>query len=232
MDVHRNWKQVVGALCGAVFVILVLAGDNGERPAEGATDAEVAAFFSSHPPVATTWMSLFAELVGLLAFVLFVSTVSDRLARSERSGTILSRTAFAAGVITVAVKIASFPLYSVIQARAEAGQVLDPAVTGAMYALNNAAFTVTWATIALLLLAVGWGAIADRALPRWLGWFAFADALALLQGFADQTNPLGVFAYLGFLLWTVITSIVLTRDAWRQRGQPAPLATRAEIGPM
>lgn len=228
MDHGKDWTRIAGAACGALFVVLVLAGDSGEKPAENASDEEVAMFFQTHPPTTWTWVGVFLELLGLLAFVVFAVTLGSLLESGEGGARVLSRTALGAALIMVAVKIASLPAYILLLARADQGRSLDPSVAGVLFELNNTAFAVTWATIALFLLAASLAIILKKAIPRWLGWFGLVGAIALLEGFADQTNPLGVFAYLGFLAWTIVISVVLVRKAWRF--QPAAAARAGPAG--
>jgi hypothetical protein len=60
-----------------------------------------------------------------------------------------------------------------------------------------------------LMLATGLVLLRTRVLPMWLGWFA------LVLGIAAFLGPVGFFAFLVFLIWAVITSVMLY-----QRGEP------------
>ena len=75
--------------------------------------------------------------------------------------------------------------------------------------MNSVAFIVTMLPLGVLMAAVAAIALKTRVLPLWLGWLAAVTApLLLVNGmFLDaEFGP----AFLLFLLWTLLASVVLT----------------------
>lgn len=87
---------------------------------------------------------------------------------------------------------------------------LTPEAAQALNALNSDFFFLVAAGLATLMISTGLVAIRSRVLPAWLGW------IALVLGVVALT-PLGFFALLAFLVWTLIASVLL----WRAPTAPA-----------
>jgi hypothetical protein len=180
----------IAAACGIVFPIaMFLAVGDGSH-------------FAPWRAVASTW-----ALVLALPFLAYLSSL---LRRAEAEDGWLSTVALAAGVSGVLLKLASHapelaihherlakgtPLYKALDDTAGAGTVL------CLYPL------------ALCCAAVAVVALRSRVLPRSLGALAAVTAAALVVN--------GCFLYAGsvpalllFMLWTLLTGVVLFRRSW------------------
>ena len=164
------------------------------------------------------------ELFGLIAFVPFLGYLFAVLRRAEGGDGWLSATTFGAGLVALAVKLASFAPF--IAARgAEAGTQIE----GALIAMNNASFMLTLAPLGVMVAAASVLIIRTGALPVWLGWAGAVTACALLVNSAFLNAEFGP-AFILFLLWTVLTSAIMTRRAGaaRTKGSTGPESVRPE----
>jgi hypothetical protein len=183
----------LGAASGLLSVGLIIAGDSfgGTGSATG----------------------ILLELLGFAFFLFFVGTLWACLRDAEGAGGWLSATAFGAGLAEFAVKLGSgAPL---LATRANKG--MDPEITRALIAMNDASFVLTFLPLAVMLLATAVVTIRWGALPRWLGWMAAVTALGLLAGLAagviDPYPGWAALPMLLYVLWIVAASIVLIRRA-------------------
>ncbi len=181
------WPRL-GAASGMLFVALLLGGDS--------------------VPVGDD-VGFSPELFGLILFVPFLGYLFAVLRRAEGGDGWLSATALGAGLVALAVKLASFAPF--IAAReAEAGTQIE----GALIAMNNASFILTLAPLGVMVAAASALIIRTGALPVWLGWAGAVTACALLVNSAFLNAEFGP-AFLLFLLWTILTSAIMTRRAGR-----------------
>ena len=180
-------KQRLGAASGIVFPIaMFLAVGNGNH-------------FTPWRAVAATW-----ALVLALPFLAYLFSV---LRAAECEGGWVSTLALVAGVSGILLKLASHaPELAIHRDGIEKGTQLYKA-------LDNTAGTATLMSLyplAICCAAVAAIALRERVLPRWLGIFAAVTAVALAVN-AGFVYASFVPALLLFLLWTLVTSIVLLR---------------------
>src|SRR5437588_11338656 len=180
----------LGAACGIVFPIaMFLAVGNGGH-------------FTPWRAVAATW-----ALVLALPFLAYLCSL---LRSAEGEGGWLSTTALVAGVSGVLLKLASHaPELAIHRDGIAKGTQLYKALDNSA----GAATLVSLYPLAICCAAVAVIALRERVLPRGLGIFAAATlvALAVHAGFVYASF---VPALLLFLLWTLVTSIVLLRRSW------------------
>jgi hypothetical protein len=189
----------LGAASGAIFVVLLFG-------------------LSSIGSDSTAVLVL--ELLGLLLFIPFLGYLWSILREAEGSRGWLATTAFGAGLVDVTIKLGGLA----------PGKVADDFGEGtathkALEDMNSVAFIVTMLPLGVLMAAVAVIALKTRVLPRWLGWLAAVTApLLLVNGmFLDaEFGP----AFLLFLLWTLLASVVLTIRPTGVRVQGEPLAAR------
>jgi hypothetical protein len=185
----RSMLPRLGAACGIVFPIaMFLAAGNGSH-------------FSPWRAVVATW-----ALVLALPFLVYLYSL---LRAAEGDGGWLATTALVAGVSGILLKLASHaPELAIHRDGIAKGTELYKA-------LDNAAGAATLTSLyplAVCCAAVAAIALRERVFPRWLGIFAAvtAFALAVNAGFVYASF---VPALLLFLLWTLVTSMVLLRRA-------------------
>lgn len=153
------------------------------------------------------------ELIGLLLFIPFLGYLWSVLRDAEGPGGWLSATVLGAGLVGVTMKLASV-------APGWAGRDFEEttAIHKALERMNEVAFIAQMLPDGVMLAAIALITLKTSALPRWLGWFAAVAApLLLVNGmFLDaEFGP----AFLVFLLWTLLASVVLTVRATRMRSQ-------------
>lgn len=96
---------------------------------------------------------------------------------------------------------------------------LDPSAAVTLNVLNNDFFLPSAVGASVFMLGNAVAIIRSRALPVWLGWLAF------LIGIVAAT-PLGFFAFLAVLAWSLAAAILLYI-----RGVRPPLMPTAWSGP-
>ena len=188
-----------GAATGALFVAL-LGG-----PASSGSDSTVV---------------LVLELIGLLLFIPFLGYLWSILREAEGPRGWLATTALGAGLVDITIKLAS-----IAPAKAADNVAENTAIHQALHDMNSVAFIATMLPLSILMAAVAVITLTWGGLPRALGWLAAVTApLLLVNGmFLDaESGP----AFLLFLLWALLTSIVLTV-------RPADLRTQVEpVSPL
>lgn len=202
----RKWLSRFPAACGLLYVVIaLLASGSGDdnAPNSNSSGQAIAAYAAAHQ--AGPFAGL-GEMVALLLLVVFAVALYTALGRAE-SGKEAAVVALVAGVLTVAIKLGSFPAFFAVYS---AGQATDPAVARAMMQMNAYAFVITLFTQALLLAAVAIGGLASGAIPRWLAATAAVLSVALVASapvFATKGfNPIELF----WLAWVAAASVALT----------------------
>ena len=225
----NNLWQRLGAASGIVYVVLLLVptliqgGPNEEETTMTAAEA-IAHSCASIAPQLTDAIYPILHTLSYLIFLFFLGSLWSALRRAEGADGWLSAAAFGGGLVSLAVKFASGAASVAANFNACAG--IDPQLWQVLQDMNNASFFLSFLPLAVLSAASAVVAIRFGApLPRWLGWMSAVVAVALLvDGFAGTLYPRDFGpSFLLFLLWTVITSVVLMRRA----GQPLPTVESA-----
>jgi len=194
----------LGAACGAVFaIVLTVANGDGSQP------------FSGPRAIAGT-----AALTLVVPFIAYVCSV---LRAAEGPDGWLAGAALAAGITGVTLKLGSgAPELAAHRAHLAAGTPLHAAVS----ALADGATVLSLYPLAVFCAAVAIVAFRTRALPRWLaaGAAVTAVALAVNGGFPGTAS---VPALLLFALWTLLASVYLLRQTWRQSAYRPGVASAA-----
>jgi hypothetical protein len=187
----------LGAASGALFVVLLFG------PASSGSDSI---------------MVVVLELIGLLLFIPFLGYLWSLLREAEGSGGWLATTALGAGLVGITMKLASIaPGW----AARDFGD--GTAIHKALDRMNEVAFVAQMLPDGVMLATIAILALKRGALPRWLGWLAAVTApLLLVNGmFLDaEFGP----AFLLFLLWTLLASVVLTVRLSSVRSPAEPVA--------
>lgn len=177
----------LGVACGIVSPIaMFLAVGNGNN-------------FAPWRAVAATW-----ALVLALPFLAYLYSL---LRAAEGDAGWLSTTALVAGVSGVLLKLASHaPELAIHRDGIAKGTQLYKALDNSA----GAATLVSLYPLAICCAAVAVIALRQRVFPHWLGIFTAVTAVALAVN-AGFVYASFVPALLLFLLWTLVTSIVLLR---------------------
>ena len=203
----------LGASAGLLYAVLVLVGVNAFPKGNAgilAPRQEIARDVAAHPADAGFWTGIFLEGLGLLVLIFFLARLWGVLRSAEGSSGWLSMTALGAGLVSVAVKLASFPLGTVAFYEVRGGG-LDPQLAATLIHANDISFVATWAVDAVFLAATAATALRTGALPRWAGWSAAAIAPLMLAAVAMATSDSAQLPTALFLIWIVGVSIHLMR---------------------
>jgi hypothetical protein len=177
----------LAAACGIVFPIaMFLAVGNGNN-------------FAPWRAVASTW--------ALVLFLPFLVYLCGLLRDAESDNGLLSTVALVGGVSGILLKLSSHvPELAIHQDHLAKGTPLYKALDH----MAGAATILTLYPLAICLGAVAVVILRARVLPRWIGVFAAVTAVALVinGGFVFASF---VPALLFFLLWTLVTAVVLLR---------------------
>jgi hypothetical protein len=208
------------AACGALYVVLLVGGDDfingaGETPEHDASLREVSAYLDK-ADTTSFWVGRSIGLLGLCALLVFAVYVSRRVRQAETHAGILSGLVLAAGTLTVALQFLAAPAQFAAVERA--GEGLDPQVARALLDVGTS-FTLSFFPLAIFLGAVATAGLRYGLLPKWLAISAFALAAGLVGGLVGQPADPAVIAFMAFtlcLLWFVAASVALLRRVGRQ----------------
>lgn len=187
----------LGAASGALFVVLLFG------PSSSGSDSTVV---------------LVLELIGFLFFIPFLGYLWSVLREAEGPGGWLAITAFGAGLVDVTIKLGSLAPGKAADNYGDA-----TAIHKALEDMNNVSFISTMLPLSILMAAVAVITLKTRVLPRWLGWLAAVTAPLLLVNGMFLDADFGP-AFLLFLLWTLLASVVLTVRPSSVLSQAEPVA--------
>lgn len=219
----------VGAACGAAYVLLTLVGNqlaSGSGGPAHPTGAKDLADFSRTPSIAAN-LGFTMELFGFLAFMFFLGWFVASLRRRGGSAEWLAGVAGVAGVVTLAVKIASAS--PILAGELDHGQ-LSPTLARVLADMNGASFVVTFLPFGVFLLASGLAILGSGWLGRVSGWTAVViGALGIVVPLLTHLSPVDTnpMPFLFGLLWLLAVSV---RLAWR--GPRPAVGTEARIEPV
>jgi hypothetical protein len=185
-------------LAGAGFALFVAAGylSIGPFPDESTTAADLTTYYASHHNqvgLGGILLGYGAVMVALFGVALWI-----RARRAGAPAAVSAAALIGTAVLTVDV-VRAANVYRTLGAIG--GRPSTEA--GALQAWHIAGAAPTAAVgAAVLLVAMAAAGIGVRAVPRWLAWSGLVIALLLL-------TPLGFQAWLLFLLWSLVASVVL-----------------------
>jgi hypothetical protein len=140
----------------------------------------------------------FCGALGVAFFLFFVGSLRSFLRRHE-GGEGPSAVAFG-GAVLLGTGGAIFS--SLDWALGDARNTISPAAAQAINVLSNDLFWPFQIGLVVFGIAIGIAIINTGALPKWLGW------VALVLGIVGIT-PVGFFAFMVLLLWSVVVSILV-----------------------
>jgi hypothetical protein len=200
---ERIWPRL-GALSGVLYVVLLMGSTST------GSDAQIV---------------IVLELVGLLLFIPFLGYLYSILRRAEGEGAWLSPTAFGAGLVDLTIKLSSIaPSFA-------AQEGLTPQLHDALHKMNSVAFIVAMLPIGVMMAAVAIVILKTHVLPLWIGLLAALTAPACWVNGMFLDAEFGP-AFLLFLLWVTIASIVLTLHAGRETVEAAASSKAAWPEPL
>jgi hypothetical protein len=223
---NSKWLGRLPALSGAIFAVVAFARGGGDDSAPTASSSgQQIATYAFHHGLPNSLYHV--ELWAYLALMVFSIVLYSRLRAAEPQGAIAAMIVVGACVVSVAIKIGSFPaVYALYSSPVQ----LDPGVARALWVLGDFAFTVSMVVQALSLGAVAVSGLVYGGIPRWLSGTAGAIAVALVIGFILGGN-FPVAPTLAWMLWLLVAGVALFVQPPRavRDKQPAltPLASGA-----
>lgn len=218
---EERWERLAAAT-GIAFVVvtaisLVIAPT---PPDPGAAPDTVASYYTDNGDKLR--LQSYVLGIGGVFFLWFLGTLRAFLRGAEGENGRLSATAFGAGIATFAAIGTGAGITATLAHRV--AEQADPGVTSAMHDLAAMSFAGASFSTAAFFTAVALVSGRTKALPAWLGWFAWLLLPLSLIGaaavFLDSGPfaPGGVFGYVGFgltLLWFLGASVVLMQRVGR-----------------
>jgi hypothetical protein len=187
---ERRILPRLGAVCGILYVVLILVGNSLYESGNETT-------------------GLAMELAGMILFVPFLGYLFSVLRGAEGEDGWLSATAFGAGLMGITIKFASIAPVLAVNNLEEGTSLYR-----SLELMNGASFNLSMFPYAVLAVAVFTVTLRTRVLPAWIGWMGAVTAPALLVNamffFAEN-----IMAFLLFMLWVILLSGVLTWRAGR-----------------
>ena len=157
-----------------------------------------------------------AALAAIALFLPFLAYLCSLLRQAEGEQSWLAQAAFAAGLAGITLKLGSIaPEIAIRRLHIADGTSLHTGLQG----IADAATDVCLYPLGLTLAVIALAAIHTHVLPRWLSYGAGVTAVALVVNGAYNlySHSGSIPAFLLFLLWTLVTGIVLIRKAQPER---------------
>jgi hypothetical protein len=217
MDKAR-WDKLAAASGIVGVVLFVVAGIlHGNAPGVDEDAQSVAEFFSDNRDQ-VLW-SVFLQGLGVLAILWFVAALVHEMREAGEAR--LAAAAFGSFLLTFAVgATAALTRSALAYSIADEG----PDLVLPFYHLALVVDVVSSLLLAGLFAAVGAATFRTGLFPRWWGWLSGLGGLwmvvnATAWGRDGAWSPTGVGGFAGFvvfLLWVLVTSILLTRRVGRE----------------
>jgi hypothetical protein len=205
----------LGALAGLAFTLCFFIGVAILDIPDGATDADLVAWWSDSGNQTTAIVSMYLFVLAGLCFLVFLAKLRSRLLAAEGGAGELTAVAVAAGVVFVSMLfvaavsrgVIGFAVKSPVNDESLPGPDTLRYVPQLGYAATGTggllAAALTMATTSLLIMRTA-------VFGRWLAW---VGAIAALLVVAASSLLSGVFAIPALYVWTLAVSTALWRHA-------------------
>lgn len=206
------------AASGVGYVLLAVIGFIfvPDPPAPSISNEGLLAFFEENTQELAFQVFFFG--LASICFLWFVGTLAGAMRRAEDDRALrLHAIALAGGTAAMAVFVTGTVFWAAMAASADS--VLDQGVARGLYDLGRYAYTLSGLPAAAFVLAVSVEVLRTGFLPNAVGWAGGVLALILVVdvggatvGASDDFGPTGsygVFTFLLFLVWTLVTSLFL-----------------------
>jgi hypothetical protein len=228
MTLTKQWWQVGGGL-GIAFIIVFIIGSfilQGEVPLYDDPIEEIREYWVGDGQSYLVGDYLLG-LGFLLLFLPFLVILRELLGRAEGELQILSRIAFAAGLIALILGGAATFFWGAL-AFGDFAETASDDTLRTLMVLNYYGFTGFGLGIGTFVLATSIVFSLTGVLWRWLGWLGIIVAiLALISPLGvlsddseDVFDILGFIGFIGFAIWLLITSIGM----WMRKEEPQTAA--------
>lgn len=198
-------------LTGVVFAVLTFIAffSGGETPDANASPAKVIVYYTQHRSEIETSAVLVA--FAFLFAVFFAGALAGYLRRNGASAGLTGLVIGGAVLMAVGAGILAGVEYGLAHnlhyVGAQTAQTLN--------ILNNQLFLPLVIGGCVIGISSGLAILATRSLPAWLGW------VAIVLGIAAAIPPIGFFALLVLLVWTLAVSILVYMRTGAAEPEPA-----------
>lgn len=202
-----RWSKLA-PLTGVLFAVLVVSAvfSNGsETPKATAGVGKVVAYYATHRSEVETSNILFA--LAFLVLVLFAGALRSYLRRTPAAEG-LGALVLAGGILMAGAAIMGTGLEYGL---AHNLHHLSPQEARTLNFLSQELFLPVLAGAFVLAICSGLAILRGAALPKWLGW------VAIVLGIVVLVPPASFPALLGFVIWSIVVSILM----YRRTGAPA-----------
>jgi hypothetical protein len=199
---------LAGVLAGLLIVVVALLAPH--PPGDGATGAQVIAWYASHGKAAA--LSDLATGLSLFFLVAFAAVMTRYIRHGDRwiaSGAV-------AGAGCAAAGFAALRCFDLVLATDVTH--LTPASAQTLNLLENDFFLPAVIGFGLFGVLGGLAVVSGQILAKWMGWVLFAFGIAVL------IPPLSPFAIVLILLWVMAAGIWMAGQGPPVRAQITPLA--------
>ncbi len=150
----------------------------------------------------------------------------SRLRPAEPKFAVAAQVAVAACVVSVAIKLGSFPAtYALYSSPVQ----LDPSLARTLWVFGEFAFTVSMLVQALSIGAVAASGLIYGGIPRWLAGTAGVIAVAMVPAFILGGSVVAA-PTLAWFLWLAVASVTLFVQGPRVAAEMHPSARASAVG--
>jgi hypothetical protein len=218
---ETKWERY-GAGAGIAFVVLMVIGTFvvPTAPHIDASTARIAGYVTNHRHGLITSMLLGS--LAVLAFLWFMGHLRHVLHRSESGAEALSPMVFGAGVATAVLgMLAALPMGTLAFMAGRPADPTSPAVIRLLFDMNWMLGAMTGLAAGLFLVTGSLAMIRREMVSPNVGWMGMLFAALLwissagdmyLHSYSRGLDVIGLIGLLGFLLWTLVSSLAMYRQ--------------------
>lgn len=184
--------DILGAIAGIAFVVLVFVSVASVDPQKGVSDDELQTWWSDSGNRNAFVISTYTLLAASPLFLMFVSRLRTRLRSADGSG--WADIVYACGIVaTVGLGMCGL-LRGVVARSMRFDDEPLPGVDTLRFAtyLAFTAWDLVILFVAVLVAVVSVMALTTRVLPRWYGWLGAVVAIGCLAMIAMQSAPFAI----------------------------------------
>lgn len=206
-----RWSRFA-PLTGVLYAVTAAVGISvGEETLKStASGARVILHAEAHRSSLEASNIIFA--IAFLALLLFAGALRSYLCRTPGNDGLAALVLAGAVVMSVTAIMISGIEYGIVNH----ADRLSPEMARTLNFLTNEMFVPILAGAFVFGISAGLAIIRGALLPVWLGWVAIVLAIVAL------IPPIGFGAFLGFVVWSLVVSIIMFTRL--QGGAPAPAA--------
>jgi len=226
-EMRSTWFYRLPALTGLIFPIFgfVKGGGDDSAPTSASSGQQIAVYVFHHG-IPNLNALVHIELWVFASLMVFTLVLYSRLRPAEPKFAVAAQVAVAACVISIAIKLGSFPAtYALYSSPVQ----LDPGLARTLWVLGDFAFTVSMLVQALSIGAIAASGLLYGGIPRWLAATAGVIAVAMVPAFIHGGSVL-VAPTLAWFLWLAVASVTLFVQGPRAVSERQPSARATAVG--